>query len=108
MSDHHCHAKGCTKHVPPEMLMCHRHWPMVPAELKRPVWRHYRVGQCDDKRPSSAWLSAARDAICSVAEQEHARATRAGAAPANRSAKAAPAQAQTPAPAPAPQTAFDF
>jgi hypothetical protein len=68
--DHHCHARGCGTPTRPEMLMCLRHWRMVPRELQRAVWAAYRVGQCGDKRPSSAWHAAADAAIDAVAKRE--------------------------------------
>lgn len=67
---HTCHAKGCRTSVRPELLMCARHWRMVPRALQLAVWRHYRAGQCDDKSPSADWLAAARAAIDAVASQE--------------------------------------
>lgn len=68
---HHCHARGCTKSVRPELLMCVRHWRMVPANVQRAVWRTYRQGQCDDKRPSDAWHVAANAAVGAVATLEN-------------------------------------
>lgn len=68
---HHCHAKGCQIAVPPEMLMCKRHWFMVPASIRAEVWRHYRQGQCDlNPPPSQAWHDAANAAIAAVAKRE--------------------------------------
>lgn len=67
---HHCHARGCESECPPQHLMCHKHWRMVPLRLQREVWKHYRVGQCDDKRPSSEWFEAAEAAIAAVAKRE--------------------------------------
>ena len=64
---HHCHARLCDELVPPELLMCLRHWRTVPRPIQRAVWRAYRVGQCDDKRPSEAWFLAADAAIGYVA-----------------------------------------
>lgn len=63
---HHCHADGCKVVVPPEKLMCKRHWTMVPPNLQRRIWATYRVGQCDDKNPSTEWLNAADLAIAHV------------------------------------------
>lgn len=60
---HKCHARNCSTPVPPEMLMCRRHWFMVPKRLRDEVWRTYRPGQCDDMRPSRSWHSAADAAI---------------------------------------------
>jgi hypothetical protein len=70
---HHCHARGCTTPVPPEMLMCRHHWFMVPRNVRAKVWAAYREGQCDDKRPSEAWLEAANAAILAVAQKDAAR-----------------------------------
>lgn len=50
--------------------MCPRHWRRVPRAIQAEVWRHYRVGQCDDKRPSFDWCVAADRAVESVARQE--------------------------------------
>lgn len=69
---HLCHAEGCTKEVKPELLMCLKHWKMVPSLMKKAVWDAYRPGQCDDKKPSKTWLEAAQAAIKSVYEQEQA------------------------------------
>ena len=67
---HRCHAVECTVPVKPEMLMCAKHWRKVPRQLQRAVWKAYRVGQCDDKRPSRDWLAAADAAIKAVARAE--------------------------------------
>ena len=67
---HHCHARGCEVPVRPELLMCRRHWAMVPRELQRRVWATCRPGQCDDKRPSKEWMVAANAAIDAVAAKE--------------------------------------
>jgi hypothetical protein len=71
--DHHCHARGCGVATKPEMLMCLRHWRMVPRDIQRRVWATYRPGQCDDMRPSEAWHEAADAAIRAVAEKEAAQ-----------------------------------
>jgi len=70
MMAHNCHAACCTVPVPPEMLMCRKHWYMVPPVLRRQVWRAYRRGQCDDKRPSAAWCLVADMAVAHVAALE--------------------------------------
>ena len=70
IDNHHCHARGCTAKVPPEMLMCKHHWSMVPRSIQKRVWATYRPGQCDDMNPSEAWHQAADDAIQAVAEAE--------------------------------------
>lgn len=74
---HHCHASGCGAHVPPEMLMCRRHWFMVPMDIRGRVWATYQSGQerLDDTSPlpSSEWHVAADQAICAVAHKEFPR-----------------------------------
>lgn len=67
---HHCHARDCAVPVKPELLMCLKHWRMVPVKLQRAVWRYYRPGQCDDRDPSSDWHKAADAAIGYVARLE--------------------------------------
>jgi DNA polymerase len=67
---HHCHARGCEKPVPPEMLMCRGHWFSLPKNLRDAVWRTYREGQCDDMRPSREWHAAADAAIEYVFNRE--------------------------------------
>ena len=64
---HHCHARGCTRPVRPEYLMCGRHWALVPGIIQTNVYKYYRPGQCDDKNPSVAWHKAADAAIGAVA-----------------------------------------
>jgi hypothetical protein len=80
VSAHHCHAKECTEPCPPKHLMCAKHWRMVPQELQQQVWASYRPGQELDKRPSEAWMFAAKAAILAVfqREQEHRAKIRAG------------------------------
>lgn len=70
MPPHLCHAMACSVQVAPEMLMCAKHWNMVPASIRSRVWKAYRPGQCDDKNPSVAWHDAADAAILSVWERE--------------------------------------
>lgn len=70
MSEHTCHAIGCSTPCPPEYLMCPRHWRMVPYKFQRRVWATYRDGQCDDMNPSAEWHLAADAAICAVALKE--------------------------------------
>lgn len=67
---HICHAKKCTTECKPEFLMCFKHWKMVPKSLQDEVYKHYRSGQCDDKRPSKEWFKAAHDAIDYVFKEE--------------------------------------
>ena len=68
--NHHCHAHACTALVAPSLLMCRAHWAMVPNELRFPLLRAHRAGQCRDKRPSAAYLAAQRACVAHVARAE--------------------------------------
>lgn len=70
---HHCHAKGCEKVVPERMLMCKRHWGMVPKTLQKQVWATYRAGQEVTKDPSPEYLAAAQAAIAAVQKAESSK-----------------------------------
>lgn len=70
MSRHPCHASGCSMEVPPRMLMCRRHWRMVPRSLQDAVWATYVIGQEARKDPTAEYLEAARAAIDYVADRE--------------------------------------
>lgn len=67
---HTCHARGCTRPVKPQLLMCMRHWRRVPPSIQGEVYAAYRDGQCDDKQPSREWHDAASAAIGWVATAE--------------------------------------
>jgi hypothetical protein len=67
---HECHARDCKRNVPPRMLMCGKHWKMVPRHLQDAVWATYMPGQEITKTPSREYLIAAKDAINAVAERE--------------------------------------
>jgi hypothetical protein len=71
---HTCHADQCRATVPPRLLMCRRHWYMVPKPLRDAVWAEYRPGQEIDKRPTREYLDIAHAAIEAVAEREGLRA----------------------------------
>lgn len=67
---HHCHATACKTAVPPEMLMCRKHWYMVPKAVRARVLATYRPGQCDDWRPSAEYCEAAKVAVVAVAQRD--------------------------------------
>lgn len=67
---HHCHARNCKVSIPPRLLMCPKHWRMVPRRIQNNVNRNYRRGQEIDKNPTMEYMGAAKDAIDSVAWQE--------------------------------------
>ncbi len=67
---HKCHAYKCTKEVPPKMFMCLKHWKLVPAQMQRDIWRHYKPGQEIRKDPTSEYLKASQRAIFCVIIRE--------------------------------------
>lgn len=67
---HSCHATDCRVEVEPKLFMCKRHWFMLPLWLRHLIWRTYRPGQCDDKKPSKDYCKAAKRAVIEVATQE--------------------------------------
>lgn len=69
---HTCHAEACTKVIPPRLLMCARHWALVPSAWQRIVWREYRPGQEKDKRPSAQYLLVQAIVVAIVACRDRA------------------------------------
>ena len=61
---HTCHAIACDVPVPPEMLMCRKHWFTVPVGLRNRVWTEYHNGI------TKAYCLAAKAAVIAVAEKE--------------------------------------
>jgi hypothetical protein len=68
---HECHAYGCTTSVPPKMLMCLKHWKMVPKFAQDDVWATYLPGQEVRKDPSSDYIKAQQRAriLCYMKEK---------------------------------------
>jgi hypothetical protein len=58
---HECPAPVCTEQIDPDMLMCPRHWYLVPKPLRRAVWIAWRRGA-----GSPAHRAAMRAAIAAV------------------------------------------
>ena len=73
VAKHICHAEGCEVEVPPRLLMCARHWRMVPVAIQRAVWATYVPGQEIRKDPTSEYLRVAFEAIHAVAVKEGRR-----------------------------------
>lgn len=57
---HSCEAEDCAKIVPSAMLMCKRHWFMVPKDLRDRVWAGYHRGMDDEYHVA---VAAAVDAV---------------------------------------------
>jgi hypothetical protein len=76
-----CKCHGCGRQIPPRLLMCERHWSMVPLAMKKEVWKHYRQGQeYDGKGRTQEYDRAAIAAIEFVLEREKNQRLAAGAA----------------------------
>lgn len=69
-ASHHCIMSNCAQEIPANRLMCRPHWKMVPQELQRAVWKHYRPGQEVDRNLSCDYMIAAKRAIEAVVEFE--------------------------------------
>jgi hypothetical protein len=67
MTQRLCHAVDCNERIPPDRLMCPRHWYMVPAPLRTQVWQTYRPGASP---PTQEYLDTARTVINHVAALE--------------------------------------
>lgn len=67
---HVCHATRCNVKVPPKMLMCLKHWKMVPRALQREVWAAYVPGQEIRKDPTDQYLEVQRRAVEAVERRE--------------------------------------
>lgn len=67
---HRCHAAGCSVEVSPKLLMCLRHWRLVPPYIRAWIWQTYRSGQEIDKHPSAEYMEAQRAAVEAVAAAE--------------------------------------
>jgi hypothetical protein len=70
---HECHADGCSVEVPPRMLMCLRHWRMVPRDIQKRVWAEYNEGQEIRKDPTEEYMDVQREAVEAVAKKEGRR-----------------------------------
>lgn len=64
-----CAAKGCLARVPSSMLMCHKHWFMVPRTLRDRVWRTYR----GDPVPGGGTYEEAREAAIQFVELKESK-----------------------------------
>ena len=60
---HECPAPVCTERIDADMLMCPRHWRVVPKPLRKAVWVAWRHGA---GAGSPAHRAAMRAAIAAV------------------------------------------
>jgi hypothetical protein len=66
---HVCHAPECHIEIPRSMLMCKKHWVMVPLPIQKRVYKHFRVEQLRNEKPTIDWMWAASDAQTAVAHK---------------------------------------
>ena len=67
---HLCHAHGCRKAVPPKLLMCLKHWKMLPKNFQDDIWATYVPGQEIQKNPTKEYLKAQHRAVIMVLMKE--------------------------------------
>jgi hypothetical protein len=67
---HKCHAIDCEVQIAPKLLMCLKHWKMLPKKTQISIWNEYRPGQEVDKKPSFKYLAIQQLAVGEVASQE--------------------------------------
>lgn len=70
MSAHHCHAMWCKTSCAPRLLMCPKHWLMVPKELQDEVYRTVKLRGKSIDQTWAAWWRAQANAINHVAKIE--------------------------------------
>ena len=56
---HECPATGCTRDVSIDMLMCPRHWRMVPGAIRAAVWNAWQDGAGAGTTQHAAAITAA-------------------------------------------------
>ena len=59
--NHKCPIDSCTHQLPHHILMCSRHWGMVPPSLKRAVYATWNRGN-----PTPDYLATRAEAVRSV------------------------------------------
>ncbi|MFL9943679.1 hypothetical protein [Paraburkholderia graminis] len=73
MSGHHCHANDCPTPTPQKLLMCPKHWRMVPREMQNRVWETFKARSAAPGADPTSWgdyYEAAADAVEHVARLE--------------------------------------
>lgn len=68
---HPCAAELCAKLIPHRLLMCPRHWGMVPREIQSQLWRAYTRADSDGRaRLTKGYLAAVDACIEAVRKAE--------------------------------------
>lgn len=72
---HRCAAEGCEMHVALHLLMCRRHWLLVPRPLREAVWATYQrhQGLPGGPEPTPVYRRNVTAAIKAVAQREAGR-----------------------------------
>lgn len=70
---HTCHWPGCKVKVAPALWGCGRHWFKLPARLRNLIWKTYRPGQEQDKKPSPEYVEAAQQVQAWIAENSRGK-----------------------------------
>lgn len=65
-----CAAKLCEAEVKPSMLMCKRHWFMVPKRIRDRVWRAWRGLRSDRPHSQAEYDQAVLEAVQAVSKEE--------------------------------------
>lgn len=65
---HYCKAPGCKQKVDNCFLMCHKHWYMVPREIRNEIWRTYQPMSWGDLDLFERYVRATEQAIESIHE----------------------------------------
>ncbi len=55
---HTCHNPNCGRPLPAHLVSHRSAWFALPKTLRDAIWRHYRAGQEDDKRPTMEYINA--------------------------------------------------
>jgi hypothetical protein len=54
-----CAIPGCTAEIPPDRMMCHKHWLKVPRPIQIKVWNAWRARSANN--PANAAYRAGMD-----------------------------------------------
>jgi hypothetical protein len=57
MSSHHCHANDCPVATSPKLLMCARHWRLVPKTMQGQVWATLKTRSAAPGANPESWAA---------------------------------------------------
>ena len=70
---HKCAARSCDKRISLNLLMCGRHWMLLPRRIRERIWSEYHKGIADGTHPTGAYALAVDEAVRAVDGKELAR-----------------------------------